>query len=1293
MAKRIVDEELRFSIIVNGNEAQKELYDLEKSTRDLTASNKVLKAERVKLFRQGKGGSAEYKRLTLEIDKQSATINKNTIKMSALQKQIGITGLTMSQLRSRGRLLQIQLNNLVPGSTKFKKLQAELQAVNTRMKQLRLNSGAASSGISNLANSFNKYAALGASVVAGLTGIIFTAQKLIDFNGKLADSMSDVQKTTGLTLLEVEDLSKSFGAFRTRTTRIELLKLAQEAGRLGIEGSQNIQKFVEQANKIKVALGDDLSDEAIRDVGKLVNIYNVGEATGKDFAGSMDALGSAINEVSASGANQAGYLVDYLKRMAGVASQAKISAADNIGFAATFDELGQSVEITATAMNKTLLDMFKDPAEYAKVAGVSLEDFTDLLNTDANAAIILFLEGLNGNSEGLSVMSKRLDDLGVDGARGAAALSALAGKTDLLKQRQLLANDAQTKAISLTDEYNIKNNNLAATLEKIQKWMRGAFASEAVTGGLSALVNGFARLVGITKDVNNEFENQSKITFEAAQNNRKLANESSNLLNRYEELTADGIEPTSEAKLELDGITLQLRDRLGESVMSIDAETGAFILNTEAVREQIKLKRLAADEEAATLASRLIGTIERQKELEKEKEATDKILAARKATFENSNKEALDDIRNSGAINAMEKQKMIESLEGYKQMDSALSQVKNVGAEIIEQKERELDLEEKLKDLNFDKADAVNLINPTTNTPTGPQEGDTKSVGTVNYVYQNGKWVRTGSSNTPTNTDTGTATAGTDIDFLKQNLDLKNQLIEDDFLRELAILKTNHTAKLTALQEQLVTEGKLTQEQLDNNALIREQMGLETDIYNLNVNTKTQEAIQADTATQQEAFEKELDTLQRHNALKLQAFEGTDDEKKALQETLNQQELQLQAEHLQEMIRQMEEVFSSQNFGGFDLNLLSDTQKEALFANLEDLKLKLKEVAAAKNAVTGDVAEGDDAFESAFAGSGNTDILGMSVSQWGQLYDNLGTTRGELEATIGVVSALSNAWGMYNSFVNQNEQVRLQNFQNSNRQQQEGLRNRLDAGLINQRQYDQGTKALQRDLEKRQAELEYNQAKRARQTAASSIITDTSRAIMGIWADFPKADFGATATIASIAVGALGATQLAMVLGTELPTRPGFEKGLYPIKREQDGKEFNVRYGGRSRSGIVNSPTEFIAGEGFRPEFIINGTDYSNFSPQFKQALNRQLAGVGVPGYEQGFYKNNAAQQPLSDNTAPSGQDTSKMIFLLAENVRLLKNLNENGVIAYMVRNLENAQKIKEDQEELQTTINKTRVS
>ncbi|STD53111.1 phage tail tape measure protein [Empedobacter falsenii] len=498
--RRIHEEDIRLDIIINNSQAQRDLFELEKKTKDLVSANKDLKKEQRLLEAQGKKNTQEYRNLTNQINQNTAQIRTNRAEMDRLQNEIGLTGLTMNQLTRRANQLRNSLRDMVPGSRQWQNLNAELTETTNRINQLRAAGDTQRLTFGQAADWLNRYQTMILSVTATITGLTYSIQQWLDYSGKLADANSNVMKVTGFTQKQIDELNKSLGNISTRTSRMELLGLAEQAGRLGKTSLKEVEGFVEVANRLKVALGDDLGESQILDVGKLVTTYQVGTETGKEFEGAMEALGSSINEVSASGSNQASFLVDYMNRMAGVAPQAKLSAADNLGYAATFDELGQSVEVTSTAMNKVLLDMFKNPGEYAKIAGISIKDFNKLLNEDSNAAMIKFLEGLNGNSAGLQTMVQKMEDLDAGGTRGVASLSALANNLDILKQRQATANLSMQEATSLTNEYNIKNNNLAATLDKIKKTTAGWFSSDTLVSWLTTCVNWFAKLIGATED-------------------------------------------------------------------------------------------------------------------------------------------------------------------------------------------------------------------------------------------------------------------------------------------------------------------------------------------------------------------------------------------------------------------------------------------------------------------------------------------------------------------------------------------------------------------------------------------------------------------------------------------------------------------------------------------------------------------------------------------------------------------------------------------------------------------------
>lgn len=1305
--KRVVDEEMRFNIVINGNSAQKELYDLEKANKKLTNSNKDLRAEQARLVSQGKKNSQEYKNLSAQIKANNSAINTNKNRMKALQTQLGVTGLTMSQLRKKASMLRLQLNNMIPGSEKFKSLQAELKEVNAQITKLSMKSRATKGTLSQMADGFNKYAALGASVVAGLTGIVLTAQKVIDYNGKLADSQSNVQKTTGLTAEEVDNLTKKFGLFKTRTARIELLQLAEEAGRLGKDSVEDVLSFVRVANQIKVALGDDLGEEQIREVGKMVTIYKVAEREGKNFEESMLALGSSINEVSASGANQAGFLVDFIKRTGGISDVAKISAQDMIGLAAAFDEAGQSQEISATAINKFYGSAAKDVKEFARVAGLSVKEFSQLLEEDANQALIMFLKGLKEGDPTLEQMAKRLDGIELGGTRGAQAISALAANVENLENKQSIANNSLKEATSLTNEYELKNNNLAATLDKVKKRFQAAFSSDAVIGILTGLTNIFGRLIGAIEDVNEAFAEETKSIYESAKANRKLANESQNLLNRYNELTKDGVEPTKEAKEELDLITLQLKDRLGESVMSINEETGAYILNTEAVKKQIKMKRLAADEEASTLASRLGNTQDKIKELKSQEKLAEKEYNLRKKFFEEQNKETLDAFASSNSLTPMEEQRILERSEGYKELAAARRKLQSVNSEILAQTEQEIDLMQKLNEYNYTQADIDAFFSVDKKGTNGPSEGDTKEVDGVTFVFKNGKWVvqKTYKPTGPKDSSKVTNYKSEADELLKlqrASIDNRLALMAEGYAKELALENEHFSRKIEDLklkQEEYNTaydkaiasgDTKLAEIMLKKSQEIDVQIEQSKEMHYSKLQEINSKNIENTLQKLTEQFQKQEELRQTKHNEELAALGNDLEARKALKNKFKRESLEREKEH-QELLRQelLKVIDTVQNLDDFDIELLSEDQKQLIIDRLQALGLKISEINNLLAQMSGKSTGNKAQEELNNLGFGNgLDILGMSQEQWQQMFTNTETLAGSLGKVVNMVGAATEAYRMFAEFQSASENRRLQQFEQNANKEKAKLKTLYDNKFLTQKQYDDAVRKIDEDLDKKKAEIAYKQAKRERQMAIANIALNTAQAIMSIWAQVNKADFGVTAGILTAFVTALGGLQLATVLKTPLPAK-GYESGYYgkmPIRREQDGKMFNAEFGGMSRSGVVDKPTLFLAGEQGKnfPEMIIDGRTLSRFNPELKESLYRELGRVRVRGFENGYYKNDNYQVPEENNEA--------MLIVLNRAVSVLEKLEKNGVIAYMSRDFNDIRRLRDRINELEKAEKKANI-
>lgn len=499
MAKFITDENIRLNLIINGSSAQKELHSIESSTRKLNAENKEYRSELKKIEKELGKNSTEYKELNTKIKENNATIKENKLRMEQLQQEIGVTGLTMGQLSQRASVLKTAIRNSIPGSGISQVLRKELRAVQARMDELSYKAQKTKLSLSSLADGFNKYAAMGASFIAVGTGVVLSLQKMIDYNGKLSDAQSDVQKTTGMTKDEVDQLTKSFGALETRTSRIDLLKIAEEGGRIGIAANE-IGAFVNVMNKANVALGDSFTggvEEVASKLGKLKILFTETKEIGVDQA--YNAIGSAINELGANGVATESNIADFATRVGSLPDAIKPSIQDALALGAAFEESGIQAEVSGRGYNIFLKQAAVESAKFAKVMGITTQEVEDMINTNPTEFFLTFSEGLKGMNA--TTTAKTLKELGIN-ADGANKIVGAAGNNiDRFRTMLDISNKSMASADSLTNEYAIKNNNLAAVIDKVSKRIRGLYSSATISEGLNNFIIWFGKFIGAVEDV------------------------------------------------------------------------------------------------------------------------------------------------------------------------------------------------------------------------------------------------------------------------------------------------------------------------------------------------------------------------------------------------------------------------------------------------------------------------------------------------------------------------------------------------------------------------------------------------------------------------------------------------------------------------------------------------------------------------------------------------------------------------------------------------------------------------
>ena len=442
---------------VNGKQAQQMLTTLEKDAKRL--EKQIARAATA-------GDKATMKKLQRELTSTNKLIQQMKGSAASVEQVLSrLDKATPKELNKTLKTLQQQLNGIQRGTAawdahieKIKAVKAELSKVNATMQTQR-------SLWDRMNNWLNNCQTALLGLAAAVTGLVMAGRKAVNAYAEMEQEMANVRKFTGMTANEVAVLNEEFKKIDTRTSREELNQLAQEAGRLGKSSQEDVLGFVRAADKINVAL-DDLGSGATLTLSKLTGIFGDEKRLGTEKA--LLSVGSVINELSQNCSASAPYIAEFASRMGGVGSQAGMTVQQIMGFAAVLDSNNQKLEASSTALSQVIVRIYQDPAKYARVAGMDVERFANLVKTDMNAALIEFLSTLKqaGNMDVLSPMFK---DMGENGSRAISALSTLANHIGEVKSQQEVANIAFEEATSIDKEFEVQNNTVMAELEKAKK--------------------------------------------------------------------------------------------------------------------------------------------------------------------------------------------------------------------------------------------------------------------------------------------------------------------------------------------------------------------------------------------------------------------------------------------------------------------------------------------------------------------------------------------------------------------------------------------------------------------------------------------------------------------------------------------------------------------------------------------------------------------------------------------------------------------------------------------------------
>lgn len=450
----------------------------------------------LKILRSPNGHPAEDIKQAMDvIQKQiqklpvgSQEVAKLRQQYAMLEKALKGTYLSHSQLNDiieRGRKGKASINELKQA---YNQLSEELNQLNTKskefnekqkdLKDLKKNIENATGAITQHGNSWQT-AVKNLTAYVGLFGVFNaikdTVTSAIKKNFEYSSSLTDIRKVSGLTMQDVNKLSEELAKIDTRTSVDGLAQLAYQGAKLGMGkyGVEGMKQFVAAADQINVAIGEEMGEEALPALSKMVETMGLIPKMGIEKA--MLATGSAMFKLSSTSTSTSTNIVEFAKRLTGVSRTAGITTDQLLALGSASDSLFLMPEVSATAMSKFIVALQKNHNLIEKDLGIQQGTIKNMYAAgNAMDAIVLVLEKMRdkGNMNALGSIFK---DLGSDGQRLVTAMVTMSKNVDVLKDHLYESKEAFEEATAVTSEYTMQQQSAAGILDRANNLWEKAF--------------------------------------------------------------------------------------------------------------------------------------------------------------------------------------------------------------------------------------------------------------------------------------------------------------------------------------------------------------------------------------------------------------------------------------------------------------------------------------------------------------------------------------------------------------------------------------------------------------------------------------------------------------------------------------------------------------------------------------------------------------------------------------------------------------------------------------------------
>lgn len=302
---------------------------------------------------------------------------------------------------------------------------------------------------------------IGKALTAGVTlPIVGFAAAAVKAAADFEQSFANVRKTVGEVGGSAEASAKFYADLEQfiRKTATELPKTTEELARIAALGGQfgisaeGLKTFVTTVAQLDIAVTDLSGEQAAEGLAQLRNIARVSEQD-------ISRMASALVVLGANGASTEGNILELSKRIAGAGTLIGLTVPQIMGISAAIANVGINAEAGGTAFSRTLsqmsaaVDSGGDKLDaFARIAGVSAQEFATQFKGEPMKAVEMFIQGLARSKDAGENLTLILGDIGSEGVRQADTLKRLTlAHADVVEQVRMSAkayqeNDGHLKA-------------------------------------------------------------------------------------------------------------------------------------------------------------------------------------------------------------------------------------------------------------------------------------------------------------------------------------------------------------------------------------------------------------------------------------------------------------------------------------------------------------------------------------------------------------------------------------------------------------------------------------------------------------------------------------------------------------------------------------------------------------------------------------------------------------------------------------------------------------------------------